>query len=519
MEFSKEITNTYEIIEQLGQGGGGVVYKAMHKRLKKFVVMKNIRGGISNIEDCRTEVDILKNLKNTHLPEVIDFIQSPEGVFTVMEYIPGKSLEQILKEGHLFCEAEIIEYARQLSDAIAYLHNHEPSVIHGDIKPQNVMITPDGKLYLIDFLRINKRKTGILPDKRSDVYSAGEILNMMSAGNDQLSDKLRKIIEKAYNADPKKRYRDGGELFNAIDKFQHPDQRLKNICITVLHAFLTVGMTILIFGISLISIAKTSFSEKEIYKSLCDTEITEMNLEILYGEEKTFIDVVFYGLDSAMYNYVEKRKLKNVIEDERIKEIFANKLYLYVDDLFNNTQRGRISVQDVDHIVDLIAELFVSEVGYTMNEADIKQLKGMYNVAENADLSVIKERNPKTFYALCLMMSDTTLLVETVLCIIMGILIFLIRANTISVFRTMGISFTINGVILLLLVILKNIVIFALDTSLKFGKDFFETFLASLFRNAAITGGILFTVGTILFIICFIKEIRKTFHTKSFEET
>lgn len=151
MNYPAELTETYEIYEQIGAGGGGVVYRAMHRRLKKMVVLKRLKGGYASLLEKRTEVDILKNLRHSCLPQVLDFIECPEGVFTVMDYIPGKSLEQLLREGRRFTEEEVLKIAGQLSEALAYLHSQTPPIVHGDIKPDNIMLTPEEKVFLIDF--------------------------------------------------------------------------------------------------------------------------------------------------------------------------------------------------------------------------------------------------------------------------------------------------------------------------------------------------------------------------------
>ena len=152
MIYPTELTQTYEIYEQIGAGGGGTVYRAVHKRLKKTVVIKKLKGTASkSIQECRTEVDILKKLKHSYLPQVIDFIDSSEGIFTVMDFIPGKSLQDMLDEKHSFTEQEVLKYTRQLCEALDYLHSQNPPIIHGDIKPDNIMITPEGNVCLIDF--------------------------------------------------------------------------------------------------------------------------------------------------------------------------------------------------------------------------------------------------------------------------------------------------------------------------------------------------------------------------------
>lgn len=165
MTYPKELTDTYEIYEEIGAGGGGTVYRAVHRRLQKTVVLKKLKGSVMNIMDCRTEVDILKNLRHSYLPQVLDFIESSDGIFTVMDFIPGKSLQKMLDERHHFTEKEVLKYMKQLCEALAYLHAQTPPIIHGDIKPDNIMITPEGNVCLIDF-----NISGVLEDKAAVTF-------------------------------------------------------------------------------------------------------------------------------------------------------------------------------------------------------------------------------------------------------------------------------------------------------------------------------------------------------------
>jgi len=151
MVFSHEITDTYDIIGEIGKGGSGTVYKAYHKRLRKTVVLKKQHDSIRGLVNERTETDTLKNLRHSNLPQVLDFIITADAVYTVMDFIPGQSVKEILDQKHKMTEPEVIKYAQQLCDALVYLHNSNPPVIHGDIKPDNIMITPDGDVCLIDF--------------------------------------------------------------------------------------------------------------------------------------------------------------------------------------------------------------------------------------------------------------------------------------------------------------------------------------------------------------------------------
>lgn len=147
------IAGTYEIIQQIGSGGGGVVYLARHVRLGKFVVLKASRYTMSKrAEVLRREVDAMKNLSHTYIPQVYDFFQEDDVVYTVMDYVEGESLDKPLKRGERFSQPQVIEWACELLDALSYLHTRPPrGILHADIKPANIMLTPQGDIRLIDF--------------------------------------------------------------------------------------------------------------------------------------------------------------------------------------------------------------------------------------------------------------------------------------------------------------------------------------------------------------------------------
>lgn len=151
------IASTYEIIKKLGAGGGGNVYLAQHLRLKKKVVLKVDKRKLSAKQEfLRREVDILKELSHPHIPRVYDFFVEGEAVYTVMDYIEGESLDKALKRGEKFSQAQVIQWACQLLDALFYLHNPvhgDPpkGFVHSDIKPANLMRTQQGNICLIDF--------------------------------------------------------------------------------------------------------------------------------------------------------------------------------------------------------------------------------------------------------------------------------------------------------------------------------------------------------------------------------
>lgn len=145
------LNQTYTLIEQIGSGGGGIVYKAYHERLHSYVVVKQVKDRVKGILDARGEADVLKNIKHTRLPRVYDFLEIDGEIFTVMDFIPGESLDKVLLREGRFSQKEVFTWTLRLAEALSYLHSQKPPVIHSDIKPANVMLTPDRDVCLIDF--------------------------------------------------------------------------------------------------------------------------------------------------------------------------------------------------------------------------------------------------------------------------------------------------------------------------------------------------------------------------------
>lgn len=174
IQINQILNDTYRIEEQLGSGGGGIVFKAYHLRLEKYVAVKLIKDNVKDIINQRGEADILKRLKHEGLPQVYDFINDGEDIYTVMEFIDGGSLfDEIVKRKKIPYKKSL-EWAKQLCEAAAYLHTRKPQIIHSDIKPQNIMITSEGKLCLIDFNISSVFGGGIYTVGSSDGYSPPE---------------------------------------------------------------------------------------------------------------------------------------------------------------------------------------------------------------------------------------------------------------------------------------------------------------------------------------------------------
>lgn len=147
------VAGLYEIQEQIGAGGGGIVYLGRHLRLDKQIVLKADKRTLNTkAEILRREVDMLKGLSHTYIPQVYDFVQENGVVYTIMDYIDGESLDHLLKREESMTQPQIIKWACQLLEALDYLHSRPPyGILHGDIKPANIMLRPSGDICLIDY--------------------------------------------------------------------------------------------------------------------------------------------------------------------------------------------------------------------------------------------------------------------------------------------------------------------------------------------------------------------------------
>lgn len=157
MNMEKLIGSTYRIIEKIGHGGGGEVYLAEHLRLKNQVVLKADKRSLStNPEILRREVDVLKHLNHTYIPQVLDYFLEDGKVWTVMSYVEGESLNKPLRRGERFSQPQVIRWSVQILQALQYLHapthgTPPKGFVHSDIKPANIMKRPNGDVCLIDF--------------------------------------------------------------------------------------------------------------------------------------------------------------------------------------------------------------------------------------------------------------------------------------------------------------------------------------------------------------------------------
>ena len=151
------LQNRYRVVSLLRKGGMGAVYRAWDTRLNIPIALKELipQPGLDlhTLAQLRQqfqhEATILASLNHPHLVDVTDFFEEGGNSYLVMRLIEGETLAERIERQKALLEEEVLVWASQLLDALAYCHSQ--GVIHRDVKPQNVIIRPDGRVVLVDF--------------------------------------------------------------------------------------------------------------------------------------------------------------------------------------------------------------------------------------------------------------------------------------------------------------------------------------------------------------------------------
>jgi len=254
LENGTILAGRYVIEGLLGQGGMGAVYLALDKHIpeKKWAVKElwdygdpATRQLIQN--QFKREASILATLDHPNLPRITDYFVDNNKEYLVMDYVEGSTLEDTMAERSGALDvARGLSILSQLIDVLEYLHSREPPVIFRDLKPANIMLTPDGNIKLIDFgiariFSAGKQKDTVImgtpgyaspeqygtkqSDVRSDIYALGATLYFALTGRDPADDPFHFESPSELNSNITER------LNNAILKCvqMEPDKRFSNV--------------------------------------------------------------------------------------------------------------------------------------------------------------------------------------------------------------------------------------------------------------------------------------------------
>ncbi len=263
LEKDTLLHNRYRIVEILGQGGMGSVYRAIDENIGVAIALKeNLITTDEYARQFRLEAVILANLRHPNLPRVSDHILlGDQEQYLVMDFIEGEDLRDRMERLGMLPEEEAVHIGAAICDALSYLHTRKPPILHRDIKPGNVKITPDGHIFLVDFglakvyhsasqatkSGARAMTPGYSPpeqygtartDPRTDIYSLGATLyaalssiipedglaramdnaqlTPLRKRNSKISRRLAATIEKAMAVDPSDRFQTAEEFKKAL---------------------------------------------------------------------------------------------------------------------------------------------------------------------------------------------------------------------------------------------------------------------------------------------------------------
>lgn len=164
IKIGETLRGRYRIRRIIGQGGMGCIYLADDLRLEgRQCALKEVEHDktlpAKMVQEARNqfmrEATVLARLDHANMPKVSDFFTNGARDYLVMDFVPGKDLRSLMLDAQekkeFLPEADVLDWAFQLSDALTYLHQQTPPILHRDIKPSNLKLTPSGVLKLVDF--------------------------------------------------------------------------------------------------------------------------------------------------------------------------------------------------------------------------------------------------------------------------------------------------------------------------------------------------------------------------------
>lgn len=414
------IDGRYEVIKEIGSGGTGVVYLAYHIALQKKVVLKKIKKGVYDPSVVRREADLLKDLHHTYLPAVYDFLVYNGDVYTVIDFIEGYSLDQYIDSGTYIDPENLKRWFTQLCEVLDYLHSHDPKIIHSDIKPANIIITPDNNVCLIDF---NISLDGVTDamgyskfyaspeqissayaamegrayavDERTDIFSLGatfyHLFSWHLPAEDAVSnppltsimpteDYFYEIIDKCMRPDPNDRYSSSAQLLKAVRDIRKHTREYKTFSIVRLISVVTG--TFLIAGGAWFCVHGGAVKKSENFKSEYSQVLS------LYNEE-SFEKCSESGLD-----LINKAEYKEYFDGnpEYLSEIMyvVSESYAGLEDYDNAAYYSKQALDKTDYSENNAAEYYLAYVSALINSGNMKSAEKAFEKADKYDLDKVQ---------------------------------------------------------------------------------------------------------------------------------
>lgn len=452
------IDDRYEILKEIGRGGMSIVYLAADDRLNKSVALKDIRkdNKINNdvlLECLKAEADLLTSLDHPNLPKIYDIIEGNNHIYVVMDYIEGESLKKKLDREGKCSPQEVIEWGKQLSDVLDYLHTRRPlPIIYRDMKPHNIMLTPEGKIKLIDFgisIKQNNSSTpnfgtstyaapeqisGKKTDGRCDIYSLGVTMYQLVTGlsfksnlnlkpirqiDPSYSEGLDHILSTCMKENPNERYQSASELLydlENIDKLSssYKKKQIKKMGVFLISlALLLLSITIMIIGHKgmksnqssnykeLINQASVYYLDKEYSKSveLLEKAITDVDP----SESDAYVNLLDVYSDmgdastglSKVDGYIKKKNgnihKNNTVLFKTAMTYLQNKNYPSALKYFNMVDSKKI--EDAKYYIPIAESMSTMNIDYSEFE---DKLNGFETYVDNSVNDEKKLANYKT---------------------------------------------------------------------------------------------------------------------------
>lgn len=424
-EIGTVIDGKYEILKEIGRGGMSIVYLAMDKRLNKQWAVKEIRkkGSGKNdeivVNSLLAEANMMKKLDHPSLPRIVDIIDNGVTIYVVMDYIEGESLDKILNEYGAQPEEMVVNWAKQLCDALSYLHSQKPPIIYRDMKPANVMLKPEGNIKIIDFGIAREYKEqnladttvlgtkGYAPpeqysgqtDPRSDIFALGMTMHHLLTGvdprngepyapvrqwNPELSEGIEIIIDRCVEPAAENRYQSCADLLYDLEHPELITKGFKQKQRKKLIAFIAaIGMAVVMAVAGLVlNVTATSLNTQDYEANIATSDPANYYTAIdIYPERIEAYDLLvsYYKEHDATEDNV--KKVGNTIE--------ANAASL-------DTTKPEIAELYYD-----MGKLYFAQFGDSSLKSAAVNAKPFFETAASAEAAYDKKEIAKCYLSIC----------------------------------------------------------------------------------------------------------------------